>query len=72
MSEYLYQYVPWSTVLMYVNVPPIKLCAHCLLCPKYNHVYIDEGIKACGLGINDIEHLPIVDGMPPASSLFSI
>jgi len=58
---------------MYVNVPPVKLCAHCiLLCPKYNYVHIDEGIKACGLGINDVEHLPIVDGIPPVptSSLF--
>jgi hypothetical protein len=49
---------------MYVNVPPIKLCAHCiLLCPKYGHLKVEDGIKYYGLELRDIEYLPIIDGM---------
>ena len=57
---------------MYVNVPPIKLCAHCiLLCPKYSHVKVEDGITYYGLEHRDIEYLPIIDGMFFRSLLFS-
>ena len=50
---------------MWASIPPLKLCAHCLVqCAQYNHVALEEYREACNFEQADIEALPIIDGIP--------
>ena len=46
---------------MWASLPPLKLCAHCLVqCPQYSHVALEK----CDLEQAEINNLPIIDGIP--------
>jgi hypothetical protein len=57
---------------MWASIPPMKLCAHCLVqCPQYSHIWLEEGRKACNLKPSRVKGYPILHGTPltPFSNL---
>ena len=58
---------------MWIHLPPVKLCAHCLIQnPKYYHVSVKDGVKACNLSEADIDGFPILDGKNPSALLTQV